>query len=74
MGLLSPKIPTLYSYDHFKHRWRGGHKTETKGNKAISMMRGKSPRSDVEMSKKLNFVATIMDLQWVLDKPVIYIC
>ena len=25
------------------------------------MMRGKSPRSDVEMSKKLNFVAAILD-------------
>ena len=30
-------------------------------NKAISMMRGKSPRSDVEMSKKLNFVASVLD-------------
>ena len=30
-------------------------------NKAISMMRGKSPRTDVEMSKKLNFVAAILD-------------
>ena len=25
------------------------------------MMRGKSPRSDVEISKKLNFVAAILD-------------
>ena len=25
------------------------------------MMRGKSPRSDIEMSKKLNFVAAIFD-------------
>ena len=32
-----------------------------KENKAISMMRGKSPRSDVEMSKKLNFVAAILE-------------
>ena len=31
------------------------------GNKAITMMRVKSPRSDVEMSKKLNFVAAILD-------------
>ena len=32
-------------------------------NKAITMMRGKSPRSDVEMTKKnqLNFVAAILD-------------
>ena len=30
-------------------------------NKAISMMRGKSPLSDVEVSKKLNFVAAILD-------------
>ena len=36
-------------------------------NKAISMMRGKSPRSDVEMSKKifrgghLGFLAAILD-------------
>ena len=30
-------------------------------NKAISMMRGKSLRSDVEMSKKLNFVAAILN-------------
>ena len=30
-------------------------------NKAISMMRGKSPRSDVEMSIELNFVAAILD-------------
>ena len=33
-------------------------------NKAISMMRGKSPRSDVEMSKKLNFLAAIFDFWW----------
>ena len=33
-----------------------------KKNKAISMMSGKSPRSDVEMSKKQNFVATILDI------------
>ena len=32
-------------------------------NKAISMMRGKSPQSDVEMSKKLNFVAAIFDFR-----------
>ena len=32
-------------------------------NKAISMMRGKSPRSDVELSKKLNFVAAILDIR-----------
>ena len=31
-----------------------------KKNKAITMMRGKSPRSDVEMTKKLNFVVAIM--------------
>ena len=30
-------------------------------NKAISMMRWKSPRSDVEMPKKLNFVAAVLD-------------
>ena len=30
-------------------------------NEAISMMRGKLPPSDVEMSKKLNFVAAILD-------------
>ena len=30
-------------------------------NKAITMMRGKSPRSDVQMAKKLNFVAAILD-------------
>ena len=30
-------------------------------NKAISMMRGKSPPSDVEMSKKLNFVSAILE-------------
>ena len=30
-------------------------------NKAISMIRGKSPMMDVEMSKKLNFVAAILD-------------
>ena len=31
-------------------------------NKSITMMRGKSPRSDVEMTKKkLNFVAAILD-------------
>ena len=29
--------------------------SNNKINKAISMMRGKSPRSDVEISKKLNF-------------------
>ena len=34
---------------------------KSKENKAISMMRGKSPRSDVEMSKQLNFVAAILD-------------
>ena len=30
-------------------------------NKAMSMMRGKSPPSDAEMPKKLNFVAAILD-------------
>ena len=30
-------------------------------NKAITMMRGKSPRSDVEMSKILNFVTAILN-------------
>ena len=30
-------------------------------DKAITMMRGKSPPSDVEMTKKLNFVAAILD-------------
>ena len=30
-------------------------------NKAISMKPGKSPRSDVEMSKKLDVVAAILD-------------
>ena len=34
---------------------------KTKKDKAISMMRGKSPRSDVEVSIKLNFVAAILD-------------
>ena len=32
-----------------------------KKDKAITMMCGKSPRSDVEMSKKLDFVAAILD-------------
>ena len=32
-----------------------------RSNKVISIMRGKSPRSDVEMTKKLNFVAAILD-------------
>ena len=32
-----------------------------KSNKSITMMRGKSPRCDVEMTKKLNFVAAILD-------------
>jgi len=32
-------------------------------NKAITMMRGKSPRSDVQMSKKLNFVVAILDFR-----------
>ena len=32
-----------------------------KWNKAITMMHGKSPRSDVQMKKKLNFVAAILD-------------
>ena len=36
------------------------HTDRQKVNKAISMMRVKSPRSDVEMSKKLNFVAAIL--------------
>ena len=50
-----------------------------KKHKAISMMRGKSPPSDVEMSKSefrgghLGFLAAIFDSQWVLDKPVLYI-
>ena len=30
-------------------------------DKAITMMRGKSPRSDVEMTKQLNFVVAILD-------------
>ena len=30
-------------------------------NKAISMMRGKSPRSDVEITTKKTFVAVILD-------------
>ena len=30
-------------------------------NKAITMMRGKSPRFDIEMTKKLNFVAAILN-------------
>ena len=34
---------------------------DNKKNKAITMMRGKSPRFDVQMSKKLNFVAAILD-------------
>ena len=34
---------------------------EPRSNKAITMMRGKSPRSDIEMTKKLNFVAAILD-------------
>ena len=44
-------------------------------NKAISMMRWKTPPSDVEMSKKWNrgvhlgFLAAILDWQWSLDKP-----
>ena len=37
-------------------------KKKTNKNKAISMMRGKSPPSDLEMSKPLNFVAAILDL------------
>ena len=36
-------------------------KYKSKNNKAITMMRGKSPQSDVEMSKKLNFMAAILD-------------
>ena len=36
-------------------------RTKTKRNKAIRMMRGKSPRSDIEMTIKLNFVAAILD-------------
>ena len=35
--------------------------TDIYTNKAITMMRGKSPRSDVEMTKKLNFLAAILD-------------
>ena len=38
-----------------------GGANEGKVNKAITMMRGKSPRSDVQMSKKLNFVAAVLD-------------
>ena len=34
--------------------------TPRKKTKTITMMRGKSPRSDVEMTKKLNFVAAIL--------------
>ena len=34
---------------------------ENKSNKSTTMMRGKSPRSDVEMTNKLNFVAAILD-------------
>ena len=43
--------------------WNQSVKDKTKiiKNKAISMMHGKSPRSDVEMSKTLNFVAAILD-------------
>ena len=33
---------------------------ELNGDKLISMMRGKSPQSNVEMSKKRNFVAAIL--------------
>ena len=33
-----------------------------KENKSITMMRGKSPQSDVEMTKTLNFLAAILDL------------
>ena len=55
-------------------------KTKAKQNKnnVISMVRGISSRYDVEMSKKkihgghLGFLAAIFDLQWVLDKPVLY--
>ena len=39
-------------------------------NKAISMMRGKPPRSDVEMLKKLYFVAAILDFwrpSWIAN-------
>ena len=49
-------------------------------NKAISMMREKSQRSDVEMLKKtkfpgghFGFLSAFLDLKWVLDKPVLYI-
>ena len=40
-----------------------------KKNKAISMMRGKSPPSDVEISKTLNFVAATLDfwLPYLID-------
>ena len=36
-------------------------KKQKKKNKAISMMRGKSLQSNVEMSKELKFVAAISD-------------
>ena len=37
------------------------HGNEENVNKSITMMRGKSPRSNVEITKKLNFVAAILD-------------
>ena len=51
--------PYTKNFNFFAHLepLRGNNKI----NKAITMMRGKSPRSDVEMTKKLNFVAAILD-------------
>ena len=53
---------------------------ERRQKKETRMMRGKSSRSDVEISKKLNFVAAILDFwrpSWIdngyFDKPVLYI-
>ena len=37
------------------------------------MMCGKSAPSDVKMAKKLNFVAAILDWEWVFVKHVLYI-
>ena len=45
---------------HVLIRMSTKHKYDIKGDKAITMMRGKSPRSDVEMTKKLNFVTAIL--------------
>ena len=46
----------------FWFKLSNGQLKNNKINKAIMMMRGKSPRSDVEMTKKLNFVAAILDI------------